>query len=152
MSWYWLANNLSVIVIFLGSQVPGLVTREFFNLLTGDAPVEFGFWTLIAFIFAGGLARGIGIFGITLSNRPLMFRLAALLSKNMMKRILSLPGARALPKSPGEAISRFRGDVEDLSTFPLSVNDVIGGTVSGVVALAVMMYIDTMITVVAAYY
>ena len=149
VSGYWLVNNLSVVVIFLGSQVPGLVTREFFNLLTGDAPVAFGFWTLVAFIIAGGLARFVGIAGITLSSRPLIFRLAALLSKNMMKRILSLPGAKALPKSPGEAISRFRGDVEDLSAFSLSINDVIGGIVSGIVALAIMMSIDATITLVA---
>jgi len=146
---YWLANNISVIVIFLTSQVPGLVTREFFNLLTGDAPVQFGFWTLIALIVAGGLGRFVGIWGITLSNRPLMFRLAALLSKNMMRRILSLPGARALPRSSGEAVSRFRGDVEELSTVTLHINDVIGGVVSGIVALAIMMSINAKITLVA---
>ena len=146
---YWLANNVSVIVIFLASQVPGLVTREFFNLLTGDAPVQFGFWTLIALIAAGGLGRFAGIWGITLSNRPLMFRLAALLSKNMMQRILSLPGARALPRSPGEAVSRFRGDVEELSTVTLHINDVIGGVVSGIVALVIMASINAKITLVA---
>lgn len=146
---YWIANNLSVVLIFLASQVPGLVTREFFNLLTGDAPVQFGFWTLIALIAAGGLGRFAGIWGITLSNRPLMFRLAALLSKNLMQRILSLPGAKALPRSPGEAVSRFRGDVEELSTVTLHVNDVIGGVVSGIVALTIMMSINAEITLVA---
>lgn len=36
--------------------------------------------------------------------------LASLIRKNLLRSILSYPGARALPGSSGEAISRFRGD------------------------------------------
>ena len=35
--WLYLFNSLSMIVIMLGWQVPGLLAREFFNMLEGKA-------------------------------------------------------------------------------------------------------------------
>ena len=146
--WYWIGNMGGIIVVFLAYQVPGLVNREFFNYITGDAPTRFGLWSMAALILAGGLARLAGIVGIALTNVHLMYRIAALLQKNMLGRIFQLPGASALEGSAGEAISRFRGDVDEARRFPLRVNDWIASIVNGVVSITIMMWIDPYITLI----
>ncbi len=61
-----------------------------------------------------------------------------LLRKNLLGRILQQPGARALPDSPGEAISRFQGDVFEIPLFALWMNDLSSAVVTAVVALSLM--------------
>lgn len=45
------------------------------------------------------------------------YTIAALLRVNLFEHIMNRPGARALPSSPGEAISRFREDVDEIAFF-----------------------------------
>ena len=143
--WLWFWNLVGITGIFVSFQFAGLATREFFNLLTGEAPVRLGYWAIVAFLAAGGVARVASVFLTVGTNIPLGYKIAALLQKNILGRILALPGARALDQSPGEAISRFRGDVDTIRGFPLSFNDLIAGLVHGVIALVVMFYIDARI-------
>jgi len=147
--WQWFFNLLSITILFLSYQIPALALREFFNLLTGDAEVDFDFWTLIAFMSAAALVRMAGELGIVLTNVPLMYTVAAWLQKNMFNRILHRPGAAALPNSSGEAISRFRGDPEQIYIFPLWLNDVVGSIVYSTIALVIMLGIAPKITLVA---
>ena len=149
--WYWIGNMGGITVIFLAYQVPGLVNREFFNLITGDAPTGFNLWSLVALLFAGGLGRLAGMIFTVSTNVPLGYRIAALLQKNMLGRIFKLPGASALEGAAGEAISRFRGDVDETRRFPLRINDWIASIVNGVVSIAIMAWmawIDPYITMI----
>src|SRR5262249_50817496 len=59
------------------------------------------------------------------------------------------PLAGRLPASPGEAVGRLRDDVEDLVFFVDIWVDVAGGLVFAVVALAVMLSVSPLLTVVA---
>ena len=90
-----------------------------------------------------------GIFGITRTNIPFTLHTETLLQKNMLSRILERPGARALPESPGQAISRFRGDVHELSLFALWFNDLFGNGLFALVALLIMFSVDPTLTLVA---
>ena len=63
--------------------------------------------------------------GCQLSNAPFIYTSAALLQHNLLRRLLRLPGAAALPHSSGEALSRFRDDVEETSVFLIPFNDLI---------------------------
>ena len=147
--WWWLGNLAGITIIFLGFQVPGLVNREFFNFITGDAPARLDLWAMVAVLVAGGLARLGGIFVTVGTSVPMQYRIAALLQKNMLGRILSLPGASALDGSAGETISRFRGDVDETRWYPLRLNDWLASIVNGVLSIAVMVWIDPYITAVA---
>lgn len=147
--WNWFFNLVGITVLYLSFQIPALVLREFFNLITGDAEVDFDFWTLVAFMAASALVRIGGELGIVLTNVPMMYNIAAWLQKNMFNRILHRPGAAALPNSSGEAISRFRGDPEQVYIFPLWINDVIGSVVYSIIALVIMLGIAPKITLVA---
>jgi len=92
--------------------VTGWLTREFFNRLSGDALAGFNPWTLIALMVASELGRifvsGIGIYAWF----TLWFQCKTLIRKNLFDWLMLAPGARLLPDSAGEAVSRFRDDVE----------------------------------------
>ncbi|MCA9961777.1 MAG: ABC transporter ATP-binding protein, partial [Anaerolineales bacterium] len=69
------------------------------------------------------------------------------LQVNMMKHILRRPGAAALPGSPGEAVSRFRGDVEKIMFFTADwLVDVPGLLAGAVVGLFVLFRINGTVT------
>ena len=98
---------------------------------------------------AAALVRMAGEIGIVLTNVPLIYTVAAWLQKNMFNRILHRSGAAALPNSSGEAISRFRGDPEQIYIFPLWLNDVVGSIAYSTIALVIMLGIAPKITLVA---
>jgi ATP-binding cassette subfamily B protein len=147
--WLWLGNLAAMLVLMLLFQVPALLTREFFNLITGEMQVSLGIWTIAALLFASELGRTMGIFGLISTNVPFFVHTMTLLRKNLLKHILKRPGASALPDSPGEAISRFRGDVFEIPLFALWMNDIQGMLCFGVVALVMMLNINPSITLLA---
>ena len=147
--WQFVFNLLAFCTRMLALLLPGLVTREFFNLLTGDAPVNWDVWGLTAFLAVALLGNMGGFWGMLRMNRPFMLHGHTLLHKNMLSHILAQPGAQALPESPGAAISRFRGDVWEVPLFGLFMNDLIGNTVFMVVALAIMLSLNATVTLVA---
>lgn len=123
--------------------------REFFNLLSGEAKVSFDLWTIIALLFAAEIGGVLGIFGLILTNVPFFVNTMTLLRKNLLKHILRRPGASALPDSPGEAISRFRGDVFEIPLFALWLNDILGLATFSLIAVIVMVRINPSITALA---
>jgi len=147
--WYWLGNLASLLVFMLLCQVPGLVTRAFFDRLTGDAQVSLGIWSIVALLFASEFGRIAGVYGILSTNVPFFVHTMTLLRKNLLKHILRRPGASALPDSPGEAISRFRGDVFEIPLFSLWLNNIQSMLLFGVIALGVMLSINPSITLLA---
>src|ERR1700712_745687 len=108
--WRFLYNMLGYTTMTVSLLIPGWVSREFFNLILGQAPAAYNFGSLMVLLLVSLLARIGGIFGTIKSNVPFSYRSQTLLHKNMLGRILELPGAAALPESPGATISRFRED------------------------------------------
>jgi ATP-binding cassette subfamily B protein len=145
----WLLNLLAMMILIAFWQLPALVMRQFFNLLTGDAAAGLNIWSIVALLFAFELGRLLGIFGLINTNVPFFVHTMTLLRKNLLRQILRRPGASALPDSPGEAISRFRGDVFEISLFALWLNDITGMIAFGVVAIVLMASINVWITVLA---
>jgi ATP-binding cassette subfamily B protein len=143
---YYLFNGLAFVVMILGWLVPGLVTREFFNLITPGATARFDMVSLLAILLASGIVRVFGVMGLVRTNTPFEYHNHALLHHNMLARILQQPGARALPESPGAATSRFNGDVNELPLFALWMNDLFGALVLAVAAAVIMAAINPWIT------
>ena len=147
--WHLLANGLAVLLVSLSSQVPGLMTREFFNLISAEAPARFGLWALLAFTLASALASGMGHLAITLSNVPYNHAVGTLLRRNILRYLFRRPGAAALDEPPGQAVSRFRGDVYSVTGFPLGINNIIGASLNAALAVFIMVRIDAYITLFA---
>ncbi|HET6487160.1 MAG TPA: ABC transporter ATP-binding protein [Spirochaetia bacterium] len=145
----WLLNTASLWLLMVFFMIPGLVSREFFNLVTGDAPTGFTLPTLVAFLFMSEIGGVLGILGAIRTNVPFWVNTMTMLRKNLLSRILQQPGARALPDSPGEAISRFQGDVFEIPLFALWMNDLSSAVFTAAIALSLMFAINPVITAVA---
>jgi ATP-binding cassette subfamily B protein len=147
----WLSIALvavNLVVFAVGFQVTGLITRAFFNILTGDAQLTVGPYALAALLVATALGRTAFIFGDVSLNTLNRFTFGALLRKNLFGSILDRPGARAVPGSPGEAISRFRGDVNEFSGFVVEVVFPLSFGAFAVVAMIVMIGINAQIALI----
>ena len=129
----------------------GLVLQRLFDLLgdglpTGTTPA---LW-LCAALIAVEVVRG-GLLWFMLNLWALWWNgVATLLRSNVLRSLLGAPGPAAtrLPGSTGEAVSRFRDDVEDLVIMTDIWIDVAGSTVFAVTAFAIMWSIDPLVTVV----
>jgi ATP-binding cassette subfamily B protein len=145
----FLFNNMAMLLTMLAWQIPGLVSREFFNTLSNQGQVSFSLWTLLALLLMSSVGRIVGIFGLIRTNVPFQFIIHTLLQRNILSQILRRPGARALPEEPGKAVARFREDVNELPLFGLFINDLYGSAAFVVIALFVMVRVNVLITVAA---
>lgn len=146
----WLYAALAVLEILFFAVFPQLaawLTFTFFNLLTGEAPVSLSVWAIIALFVANALARAVAIYGDVAVYFNFYYRIEALLRKNLFEYILQRPGARAVPGSPGEAISRFRDDVDEIANFMAESLILLGFGTFALVALIVMLGINARITI-----
>jgi len=141
-------STLVIVAVIVSETVPALITRQFFNELTGQARVGLGLWALIALLLLSAVGRIAGVAAAIATEVTFRFTAGALLRKNLLERILERPGACALPGSPGEAISRFGGDVDEIMDSMHWCNDLLGLTAFAVIALAVMMRTNVTITLV----
>jgi ATP-binding cassette subfamily B protein len=146
---FWIFNFLSMMILMLSLQIPGLAMKRFFDILSDSAPASFGLWTIVGFLFASDIIRCGSIFGLIMTNVPFWVHTMTMFRRNLLKHILQRPGASALPDSPGEAVSRFRGDVFEIPLFALWLNDLMGLVLFNVIAITVMIRINATITLTA---
>jgi ATP-binding cassette subfamily B protein len=145
--WLYLTSGLLASVMFyLFPLLPGLVVKRVFDKLTGEATVSLGLWALLALLAAIALARQSTIIGAVAAEVSLRLIVSTLLRKNLLARILKHPGARAVPTSPGEAISRFRDDVAALPNFLSWTLDPVGQLLVTVIGLSVLASINARLT------
>ncbi len=146
--WLFTGSGLTVgFLFYLIPLVPGLIVREFFQAVTGDTPATFGIWTLLALLVGIGAGQMAAMVGGAYLETTLHLYTETLLRKNMLQRVLQHPGAQAVPVSPGEAVSRFRDDVEVASNFLCWTFDPIGEIVVIVGAIALLITIDPVLTI-----
>lgn len=126
----------------------GLVLKEVFDAIAAGRPATATDWVLafvgveiarIAVFWSAGVVWQAWWHGVMLMLR------ANVLGSLLLDRE---PAAGRLPGSSGEALNRFRDDVEDLTWFVDVWVDVTGGVVFTVAAIAVMVSIDPLVTLV----
>jgi ATP-binding cassette subfamily B protein len=129
-------------------QIAGLLIRAIFDNLSGEAAVGANVYTLIALLVANAAAKAVAIFADVWVYFNFRWSVAALLRTNLFTHILKRPGARAVPDSPGEAVSRFRGDVDEIAFYLAESLIVVAFGVFTLVSVIVMFRIDPIITLV----
>jgi ATP-binding cassette subfamily B protein len=102
----------------------------------------------VAFLVAIAVGRGLAFFTDVFLYFTFQYTVTALLRVNIFDTILRRPGARAVPESPGEAVSRFRDDVLEIAWFMSEMLIVFGFGFFAIVALIVMLRINVTITIV----
>ena len=148
--WLWIVDFLSVALSrFSGQVAPALIIKAFFDMLTGDAQLTFGIWAIVAFFIATWLGRVLASYGFYYADVPIFADMATLLRKNLLRYILKRPGASQLPDSPGEAVSRFKTDVNEIPLFVILVNDVLVGLIIVGASIYLMSQISSSVTVMA---
>ncbi|HKV01409.1 MAG TPA: ABC transporter ATP-binding protein [Ktedonobacteraceae bacterium] len=144
--WLYLVDCIFWTLVHLSPLVPGLIALAFFNTLTAHSHLNFTLWGLIALLVVTALARVVVLLGGALADILHRFTMSALLRRNMFERILERPGARAVPYSPGEAISRFRDDAELAEDAISWTLDAIGRGLFAIIAVAILLTISAKIT------
>lgn len=131
-----------------------LVLRGFFNFLTGEPGVQIGvvaaalLQLLLGVIAVGAMV--IAFYG----NFAYRYHGMALMIRNLVARILDLPGAAALPltaegrpQATGQVISTLRDDTREVSDIMIHLLDVVAFGVASLLSLVIMWQINPWITV-----
>ena len=127
----------------------GLLVREIFNVMAGDATAGYDIWTLLAFLVGMSLGRVSIMIGGVWTWSTLYYILGSLVRRNIFDWIMNGPGTRKLPSSPGEAVTRFRDDIDELMEYVENVTDFAGIAMMATGAIIIMANVDPVITVVA---
>ena len=142
----YLLNLLAIVVHFLFDLAPGVLTRDYFNLLEGKGQVQFSLITIVALFLVAFLGRVTTNFCLGLTNIPFILEVGGLLRKNLFARMIAVPGGQPGSHSSGEAISRYRDDVEEIVGSFMWFNDLQALTLFSVIALAIMLRTNAAIT------
>ena len=161
----FLVHSIFTLLVFALQIVPGLIVKSIFDTISlkGAGAPGVGslstaltgagqLWWLISLYVLTGVAQlgfyiGYEWFGWT-------FRMAvgALLRSNLLASILRRRGDVSLPVSSGEAVNRFREDVDEVADFPLWIPDQLGKWNAAAAAVVIMARINLTITLVISYH
>jgi ATP-binding cassette subfamily B protein len=140
---------LEMLFFVVFPQAVGLLFREFFNVISGEATMGLNHWGVLAIVIGVSVANNIGslmdfvVYGIVRTN------FTGLLRRNMLSTVLHHPGAQPYAESTGETISRFRGDVGEITRFANELISPFGQTVFAVISLITMAKVSVRITLIA---
>ncbi len=146
----WTVLLLAGFGIFTSSYVlplvPGLILKRFFDDLSAGTLAGANAWTFLGLLVAVGVARSVAI--LFSAGEPILhIFVGALLRRNVLRRILTHPGARSVPVSSGEAVSRFRDDVQAICLFLSWTFDPIGQVLMLGLSLVILARVDPLLTV-----
>jgi ATP-binding cassette, subfamily B, bacterial len=130
--------------------VPGLLLKAVFDRLGHNPPASDSALSLLAVLAAVQLARGLELWSAMMTWTRWWQTISAWLRGNLLGAVLRGPGPPSLrlPGSAGEAVGRFRDDVDDLIWLSDIWVDVAGAVLLGAIAIAVMSAINPFLALV----
>jgi ATP-binding cassette subfamily B protein len=145
--WIYWTDNFLWTAVYCARLLPGLVAQQAFDALqTGTADPPTIAWLAAAFVGTGIAGAVANTSGMTI-DVFFRFSVSAVLQRNMLAEILRRPGARALDRSPGEALSVFRDDVERAEDGSDWTVDMFSLTVFAIIAMAILINVNATITI-----
>jgi len=130
--------------------VEGMLSKVFFDALSGQASVGFNVWTVMAAMAVAALMRVFVFrFGIVAFFRN-WFILLGLLRRNMMNWSMLGRGSHPLAESGSASVARFRDDAFDVADYLEAGMDVSGVIIFAVAALVIMFLTNAWMTVAVA--
>jgi ATP-binding cassette subfamily B protein len=139
-------NTIAWCLIYLAPILPGLITKQFFDTLSGDTAAGLGIWTIIALLLSTAIVRAMLIVFGFITDVQFRARIGGTLRRNILHHILREPGARAIPCSPGEAISSFRDDIDQVEETLSWSLDAVAMTLFAVVSFCILYGIHSQMT------
>jgi ATP-binding cassette subfamily B protein len=151
---YFIVDTTTAAVFWLSNTVLGLILRAFFDYLTSDGRMGLGVIPVVGLQIGYALVAGLGLTAAIIVNVAFRYRSMALMIRNMLARILEMPGAKSLPAdengkvmSPGEVVSTFRDDTDSIMNGITEVEDTLGMGITAAISLVIMLGINPMVTV-----
>ncbi len=135
--------------------IPGLIIREFFNILTANGSNQFissrSPLICVALLLAVGVARIVVIFAGRITKTQHRFMIGSLLRRNLLKQLLQRPGAEpfiveGLAVSPGEILSFFREDAAQVEDNVVGTNEIFGSGIFTIISLIILFSINARFT------
>lgn len=150
---YYAADIVSISIHFSIATVLGLILRAFFNYLTGESDFSLSLWPVVGLQLVYGIVMSLSLIAAALAYINFQYHSYALMMRNMLARILKMPGARPLPTRPdgnrmstGQAVSTFRDDTEQVLEAIVMVDDVTGLILTAAISITIMLQINPLVT------
>ncbi len=136
----------------------GLLLRAFFNGLTGDEGFSLALWSVVGWQIGILVVSVALLFIAVMGTINLIQHGMALMIRNMLARILALPGGVALPRDDdgeratgrpmpsGKIISTLRDDAEQMAAAPIVFDDLFAFGAQAVISLVIMFRINPLVT------
>ena len=143
----YLADALMWVGVYGTQLLPGLVAQQAFNAVQHNAAdVPAILWFAALFVGAG-IAHAGAMLGGWLVDVGFRFGVTGVLQRNMLSEVLRRPGARSLDRTPGEALSVFRDDVQHAEDGADWTIDMIGNLVFAAAAMAILIRVNATIAI-----
>ena len=150
---YYAADIITISIHFAATTALGLILRAFFNGLTGESSFALPLWPIVGLQIAYALITAASQMAAGWAFINFEYISYNLLIRNMLARVLQMPGSRPLPQnedgttmSTGQAISTFRDDTHELLMAIVAVDDVIGLIISAGISVTIMLQISVPVT------
>ena len=145
--WRYTADNALWIGVYCSRLLPGLAAQFGFDALqSGRADVPAVLWLAALFVGAGSVELFFQTVGMYV-DVGFRFGVSGWLQRNMLSEVLRRPGARSLDRTPGEAQSIFRDDVEHAENGADWTVDMIGNLVFAAVAMTILIRVNATIAI-----
>ena len=145
--WRYTADNILWIGVYCSRLLPGLAAQLGFDTLQrGSADVPVVLWLAALFVGAGSVELFFQVVGMYV-DVGFRFGVSGWLQRNMLAEVLRRPGARSLDRTPGEAQSIFRDDVEHAENGADWTVDMIGNLVFAAVAMTILVRTNATIAI-----
>jgi ATP-binding cassette subfamily B protein len=140
------ASAFGWMIFHLWPLLPGVLGKALFDVLEGKEAAGLNVTTIVAITVAAGLARMVSIFGATVAVAGWHLRTRGLVQRNLLARLLQMPGARAMPGSVGSGISTLRDDSEAISQMGDWGFDALSAVIFATSGLAILISVDARVT------
>lgn len=124
----------------------GLAIKALFDELTGASQMSLTVWTLIALLIGLEVSRAVSYIGTMLIFNSFWLSSQILMRQNLLSWQMQGSGARTLPASPGEAVSRFRDDPDELLGFLDTWIDIGSQLIFAIASLIILLLINALLT------
>ncbi|HEX4216168.1 MAG TPA: ABC transporter ATP-binding protein [Candidatus Dormibacteraeota bacterium] len=130
----------------------GLILQQVFNDATAGHPAYSTSLSLLAVLAPARIVLAAIYWGAMVYWPAWFDAVGGWIRANLLASILVAPGppSERMPATTGEAVSRFRDDVEDLGRYPDIAVGVVGSLLFAVASVAVMFRIDALMTAAVA--
>ncbi len=144
----FIINIILWTIVHSSPLLPGLMAGWFFAALTGAAPWNMSVWMVVALVVGVGIGQASIFASAVVTWFAYYVGMQALLRRNMFNWVMRGPGAHSLPDSSGEAMSRFRDDVQEVSNAFENMIDIWGIGLYVIGVTIIMLHINALVTVI----